>query len=153
MTGPQGPTGFAFEPSGIYVFSQNEQTILIGADVIFEGIAVFTPDFSFVPGTSDVISVTAAGIYSIDWSISTYQPVKAGVTRNDVLIPASTFGTNAGSTTLSTSCVAQISPGDIIKLQNSNSSANSIKLAVDLGGVTGGPPPNVSAHLKIIRIM
>jgi BclA C-terminal domain/Collagen triple helix repeat (20 copies) len=144
-TGATGSQGPARVVNYAYIYNLAAQTVAIEADVTFDGNGPMS-GFSHVLGTSTV-SVTTAGVYEVNLSVSTTEVSQFAVTVNGVPVPQETYGSGAGVQQNNGQAILVLGAGDVIRLRNHSSAA-----AVGLPTVAGGTQANVNASLLIEQL-
>jgi len=126
-TGPAGPAGPAGEPNYAYVYNATIQTVPVGAAVTFHTSGALV-GASFVPGTSDV-TVTNAGTYLVDVTVSPLDPGQFTLEVNGVVTP-SVFGGETGpfNTLTAGQGVVTLAAGDVVSLVNTGTNSQELNV-------------------------
>jgi hypothetical protein len=98
------------------------------------------------PGSSN-ITVTSAGTYLVDFSVSGIEPNQFSLFINGVAAPGATYGSGAGTQQSHGQLIVTLSAGDVLSLVNHSSAA-----AVTLQALAGGTQNNVNASLVIEQL-
>ena len=149
--GPQGAQGNAGAPgSGLaqygYVYNTAAEVIALEAPIAFSGNGVLTPGITHAPGTN-AIAVSAAGDYSIRFSVSGVEPGQFALFVNGAPVADTIYGSGAGTQQNTGQAILTLSAGDVITLVNHTSSA-----AVTLQTLAGGTQTNVNASVTIEKL-
>ncbi len=146
-TGPIGPTG----PTGpgmtnyAYIYNLAAQVVAIEADVTFS-VSGATSGVAFTAGTS-AITVNAAGLYSVSFTVSGVEPNQFGIFVNGSAAAGSIFGSGAGTQQNTGTILLSLVAGDVVTLRNHSSAA-----AVTLQTLAGGTQANTNASITIMKI-
>jgi hypothetical protein len=132
-------------PEYAYVYNLAPQVVAIEADVVFSDNGPLL-GFAHAPGTSGT-SVTVAGIYRIDFSVSGVEPGQFALMRNGAAVPGGTYGSGAGTQQDDGHVLVNLAIGDVLSLRNHSSAA-----AVTLQTLAGGTQTNVNASLMIEQL-
>ena len=149
FTGAQGEAGVAGASAAAdygYVFSERDQVVEIGADVVFDGTGVMSQAVSHRPDSAQ-IEIAANGNYEVRFIVSGSEPSQFGLAVRDEVIPGSTYGSGAGTQQNTGSVIASLERGDALTLRNTGSDA-----AVTLASAIGGKGRTVNASVTITRL-
>ena len=147
--GEQGEAGVAGASAAAdygYVFSEREQVVEIGADVVFDATGVVSQAISHKPDTAQ-IQIDATGTYEVRFIVSGSEPSQFGIAVRDEVVPGSTYGSGAGTQQNTGSVIVSLERGDALTLRNMGSDA-----AVTLADAIGGKGRTVNASVTITRL-
>ena len=102
--------------------------------------------FTHTPGTS-TITVGSAGVYLVNFSVSGTEPAQFGLTVNGVPVPATIYGSGAGTQQDNGEAIVALGAGDTLTIRNRSSAA-----AIGLASVIGGTQANVNASVILNRL-
>jgi len=148
-TGAQGEPGVAGASASAdygYVFSERDQVVEIGADVVFDGTGVMSQAVSHRPDSAQ-IEIDATGNYEVRFIVSGSEPSQFGLAVRDEVVPGSTYGSGAGTQQNAGSMIVSLVRGDALTLRNTGSDA-----AVTLANAIGGKGRIVNASVTITRL-
>ncbi|ETT39445.1 hypothetical protein C162_27759, partial [Paenibacillus sp. FSL R7-269] len=149
-TGTAGPAGATGAAGGIaqfgYVYNLGAQVVPIEADVSFDTNGLLTPGITHAPGTT-TISVTSAGSYEVNFSVSGVEPSQFALFVNGAQVPGTVYGSGAGTQQNTGQAILALSSGDVLTLRNHSSAA-----AVTLQTLAGGTQANVNASIVIKQL-
>lgn len=146
-TGATGATGTAGGISDYaYVYNLTAQTVAIEADVPFDSNGLITPGFTHTPSSS-VISINAAGVYKVIFSVSGTESNQFALFLNGLEVPGTVYGSGAGTQQNTGQAIFAMGAGDSLTLRNHSSAS-----AVGLASVIGGTQANVNASITILKL-
>jgi len=129
-----------------YIYKTSAQVVEIEADIIFSDNGKKSSNISHAPGTSS-ITISAAGTYSIWFTVSGVEPNQFTLFQNNVAVEGSTFGSGARTQTNSGMVIVIAAAGDALTLRNHTSAA-----AVTLQTLAGGTQMNSNAAIMIHKL-
>ena len=145
--GPAGPAGTNGLSDYAYVYNTAAGVVPIEADVTFSANGVLTAGFTHSPATSD-ITVVAAGVYKIGFSVSGVEPGQFALFVNGTLAsPGTIYGSGAGTQQNTGQTILALGAGDVLTVRNHSSAA-----AVTLQTLAGGTQANVNASVLIEKL-
>jgi len=115
------------------------------ADVPFSNNGVLS-GVTHAPGTTN-ITLVAAGIYKVAFSVSGTEPNQFALFLNGVLVPGTIYGSGAGTQQNTGQAIFLVAAGDVLTVRNHTSSA-----AVGLQPLAGGTQANVNASVTIEKL-
>lgn len=146
--GPQGEPG----PAGTttlgaygYIYNFTPQTVAIEDSVEFDSTGPVL-GVTHAPGDDEIV-VVAAGVYSVDFSVSGTEPNQFAIFVNGAPVASTVYGSGAGTQQNTGQSILILAAGDVITLVNHSSAA-----AVGLASLVGGTQPNVNASVKILKL-
>jgi hypothetical protein len=116
------------------------------ADIIFDSNGLLTASVSHIPG-SNAITLNAAGVYLVIFSVSGVEPSQFAAFLGGVLIPGSIYGSGAGTQITTGQIIFSAAAGSILTITNHTSAA-----AVTLQSLAGGTQANSNASVTIIKL-
>jgi hypothetical protein len=128
------------------VYNLGAQVVPIEADVSFDTNGFLTPGITHAPGTT-TISVTNAGVYEVNFSVSGVEPSQFALFVNGAQVPGTVYGSGAGTQQNTGQAIFSLSSGDVLTLRNHSSAA-----AVTLQTLAGGTQANVNASIVIKQL-
>ncbi len=128
-----------------YIFNTSAESVAVEAAVVFDSNGPLD-GVSHTTGTS-AVTVTEAGTYEIDSSVSAVEPNQFALFLNGLAIPGSDYGSGAGTQQNNGRVIATLAAGDILTLVNHSSAS-----AVTLQTVAGGTATNVNASLLVRKL-
>jgi hypothetical protein len=123
-------------------YSVLAQTVAVESSIMLEN-SNSVSYLDFTPNTSDII-VKKAGIYVIEYIMSTVQPSQFTLFVNNVPDTSSTGTLNKGSAQMMMRTILQLNVGDVVNLRNHTTNIGSVDLSVNSGGT------DASTNVKII---
>jgi len=150
MTGPQGPAGTGgggagFVPAYGLIYNLSAENVAVGAAVTFDSNGALAGVSH--PASSSMITVAAAGTYSVSFIVSGVQANQFALFVNGIAQQFTVAGAGAGTQQNSGQSILVLPAGSVLSLVNYSSNA-----AVSLASFVGGTQANVNASLLIERI-
>ncbi|MCU1465208.1 MAG: hypothetical protein JWM72_1136 [Actinomycetia bacterium] len=143
--GANGTNGVSAAPNFAYIYNLSAGVVAIEADIPFsDNAAVF--GFTHLPG-STLITVTNAGTYRIETSVSSVEPAQVAIFVNGAELAGSTYGSGAGTQQDTGHVIVTLAAGDVLTLRNHSSAA-----AFTLQTLAGGTQTNVNASILIQQL-
>ena len=143
--GTNGSNGVSAAPNFAYIYNLSAGVVAIEADIPFsDNAAVF--GFTHLPG-STLITVTNAGTYRIETSVSSVEPAQVAIFVNGAELAGSTYGSGAGTQQDTGHVIVTLAAGDVLTLRNHSSAA-----AFTLQTLAGGTQTNVNASILIQQL-
>jgi len=147
LAGAQGPAGTNGLSDYAYVYNTAAAVVPIEADVPFSANGVLTAGFTHAPGSTGV-TVVAAGVYKIGFSVSGVEPGQFALFVNGTLAsPGTIYGSGAGTQQNTGQTILVLGAGDVLALRNHSSAA-----AVTLQTLAGGTQTSVNASILIEKL-
>ncbi|MEP7103144.1 MAG: collagen-like protein [Candidatus Dojkabacteria bacterium] len=149
--GPQGDPGAAGTPGTSaninygYIYNTGAQSVAIDAPILFSSSGPMV-GVTHTAGTS-TITITNAGVYSINFSVSGAEANQFTVYINGTPSPTTTYGSAAGIQQNNGQAILILGAGDVLTVVNHSSAA-----AVTLTALVGGTQSTVSASVLIRRL-
>lgn len=145
-TGATGATGASGGVAGFgYIYAVIPQTVAVEAPVLFDSNGPLS-GVTHAPG-SPSITITSAGTYQVNTSVSGTEPNQFAIFINGAPAPETVYGSGAGTQQNNGQSILVLGAGDVLTLVNHTSAA-----AVTLASVVGGTQANVSASVVIVRL-
>jgi hypothetical protein len=116
VTGPIGVTGPVGAPNYVDVYNETNQTVPLGSPVLFGSTGAIS-GFVHINGNAEVMALTS-GVYSVDFSVLSANNGHFALYLNGVVIPGSTFMTNAGEQQNEGHVIVTIAAADALTLVN-----------------------------------
>ncbi len=132
--------GGGFTPSYLNAYASASQTVAISAAVVFASIP-FSAGFTT---TSTTFTVTATGIYNVEFTVTPVGVSDFAITVNGTVAPNCAFGCATGTTVIHGNAILSLTAGDVLQLINNNSPA-AVTLTPEVAAST-------SASITAIRI-
>ncbi len=129
-----------------YIYNLSAQVVPLEADITFSSNGGTSGSITFSAGTS-AISLGAAGLYSIWFTVSGVEPNQFTLYQNGAPVTGSTFGSGAGTQTNSGMVIITAAAGDVLTLRNHTSAA-----AITLQTLAGGTQINANAAIMIHKL-
>jgi hypothetical protein len=127
------------------VYNTGAQNVAIEADVAF-GVNGPLVGFTHLAGTTQ-LTVATAGIYRIEFSVSSVEPNQFTAMLNGAVLPGMTYGSGAGTQGNDGHAIVNLAAGDVVTLRNHSSAAS-----VTLQTLDGGTQTNVNASMLVERV-
>jgi hypothetical protein len=127
------------------MYNLSAQVVPVENDVFFDTngpISGFTH-----PAGANVILVTAAGVYSVTFSVSGAGANQFTLTDQGSPVLGATYGSGAGTQQNTGTVIVALGAGDFVTLRN-HTSAGSVTLQT----TAGGTQTNVNASLLFVRL-
>jgi len=128
-TGPEGSNGLS---QYAYVYNLGGEVVAIEADVNFDSNGLLTPGINHAPGNAG-IEIVQAGIYAVQFSVSTTEPSQMAIFLNGGLVPGTIYGSGAGTQQNTGQAIFAVPAGGVLTVRN-HSSASAVSLATPIGG-------------------
>lgn len=146
VTGPSGPEGSSGLSQYAYIYNLGGEVVAIEADVNFDSNGLLTPGINHAPGNAG-IEIVQAGIYAVDFSVSTTEPSQMAIFLNGTLVPGTIYGSGAGTQQNTGQAIFAVPAGGILTVRNHSSSS-----AVGLATPIGGTQQNANASVTIEKL-
>jgi hypothetical protein len=132
VTGATGAEGSSGLSQYAYIYNLGGEIVAIEANVNFDSNGLLTPGIIHAPGNAG-IEVVEAGIYAVDFSVSTTEPSQMAIFLDGVLVPGTIYGSGAGTQQNTGQAIFAIPAGGVLTFRN-HSSASAVTLASPIGG-------------------
>jgi hypothetical protein len=116
VTGPIGATGPVGAPNYADVYNLTNEAVFVGTPVLFDSTGEISGFVHFNGGAE--VTALAAGTYSVDFSVLSAVNGHFALFVNGLLVPGSTFMTNAGEQQNEGHVIVTLAAADIMTLVN-----------------------------------